>query len=121
MTKSELALVEELKTKASFYRTEKVEPDVPIPTSYSEEKLSKGYRFLHFQSYGECGRVEKACSSSIYHGEGWEKTTSQGAIPLFSSRLLALKALRYEIELECMKKLRAVDKQIEEEELKMKG
>jgi hypothetical protein len=61
--------------------------------------------------------VEPACSSSVYHGFGnATKTTSQGARHLFSSRLLALRALRNDVEDDCAKRLRFVDRMIEAEE-----
>lgn len=63
------------------------------------------------------GIVTKACSSSIYHSFGnWDKTTSQGSRRLFSTKMLALRALRYETEQQCMTKLAAIDRMIEQEE-----
>jgi hypothetical protein len=89
--------------------TEPVLPDVMPPKGGDD--LSKG--FLH-NSYSM--RAEPACSSSVYHGIGRnDKTTSQGTRHLYSTRLLALKAMRHEVENEAAKKLHEIDKLIEQE------
>lgn len=111
MTKKEKAELEALKLAASFYRTEAVEPDVEPP-----ELLSDGLKtgFLCVGAKSEWARIKMACTSSIGHSSGNnDKTTSQGSRRLFSTRLRALKALRNEVENECMKRLRAVDRMVE--------
>ena len=109
MTKKEQeqvrALEEKLSILAALRWTEEVKPDIPIPEW--EEGLTKGWTPLY-------NRVEKACSSSVSHGTGqWDKTTSQQPLALYSSALLALKALRHEMELRLAKALAQVDRQIE--------
>lgn len=114
--KAELeALKKELLLNAALRWTEKVETDVPIPThDVSFGTLSKG--FLHVAAMGDSPRVELACSSTINHSTGRnDKTTTQGARRLYSTRLLALKALRNEVEQHCAKKLAEIDKDIYEE------
>lgn len=107
MNKKEKALLESLKVENSLRFTAEILPDVPPPDGCAE--LTKGYLFNEYSL-----RVEKACSSSIYHSTGRDdKTTSQGTRELFSTELLALKAMRHVIELKCARELRAVDILIE--------
>lgn len=110
MTKKEQALVEELKMKMALRWTEKVEPDIPPPKTYDEE-LSKGFIFNAY-----AGTVSRGCSSNIYHSVHSDKeTNSHDSIWLYSSRKLALRAMRHEMELQYARKLREIDKQIEME------
>ena len=111
MTKKEQAEVAALKnrlsTLAALRWTEAVDPDIPIPDGTG---LAKGWLF---NGYGVWPRAEKACSSSVYHSFGSDdKTSTQGARQLYSTKLLALKAMRHEIEIQCAKKLLSVDLQI---------
>jgi hypothetical protein len=93
--------------------TEPVKPDVPPPDYSARDNLSKGWAVA---GSGHYGRVEKACSSSIYHAVGnCEKTTTQGSRSLFSSRLLALRAMRNQAELEYARSLLEWDAKIESE------
>ena len=111
MNKAEKALVEELKTQAALRWTTPVSPDVPPPDG---EGLRKGFLF---NEYLGGPRVDKACSSSVHHSFGIDdKTTSQGSRHLYSTRLRALRALRYEVEKQCAKMLRQIDAQVEAEE-----
>jgi hypothetical protein len=115
MTKKEQAMVEELKERlqiaAAFHRTTAVLPDVPIPSGWNE--LSKGW---HPWAAGSDPRVEVACSSSIHHATGrTDKTTSQLPLQLHSTRLRALRALRFEMEEDFAYRLSKVDEQIEKE------
>lgn len=89
--------------------TEPVEPDVMPPEGrYGDKGLSKGWTF---NAYSQT--VDVGCSSSVSHAIGrTDKTTSQRAIRLYSSKLLALKALRHEVELKCASQLAAIDRQI---------
>ena len=110
MTKKEQEEVRELKrrlsTLAALRWTEEVLPDVPIPAWSADDKLSVGYLPCY-------SRVEKACSSSLHHAIGrQDKTTSQQARSLYSTKLLALKALRYEKELRFAGELADLDIQI---------
>lgn len=88
--------------------TQPVAPDVPPPPTSST--LTTGYLF---GSYG----VELSCSSSINHARGkTDRTNSQGPRRLYSTKLLALRALRHEVEKECAEKLAKIDMQIHAEE-----
>ena len=120
MTKKEAAEVEkmkqELRLRGALRATSNVEPDVPIPSgSYSDRQgLSKGFMFVSESGYWP--RVEPSCSSSVYHSIGRDdRTTTQEPMRLYSTRLLALRALRYAIEQDCCARLTKVDKMIEEE------
>lgn len=122
MTKAEKAIVAELeneidklKMMLSLRATNDVEPDIEKPGS------GMTYGFTVIAGSTAYGRVVNACSSTVSHG--WNEygectqTSSQGGIPLFSSRILALKALRRETEIECARRLYMIDKMIEAEEL----
>lgn len=112
MTKKEKAAFEALLTEAALYRTQRVLPDVDVPGHYSEG-LSTGWLFVGEQS--DRPRIDVACSSSVHHAFGrTDKTTSQNSRKLYSTKLNALKALRYMVELDCCKRLRGVDRMIEE-------
>jgi hypothetical protein len=111
VTKKELAMVEELQTRLALRFTGggKIERDVPIPEKFNE--LSTGFLF---NSYSKT--VEPSCSSSIYHAKGrTDRTTTQGATRLYSTRKLALQAMRQEVELKCAEELRQIDRLIEQE------
>jgi hypothetical protein len=114
MTKKEKAAFEALLTRAALRATSPVIPDVP-PPDHSTNGLATGFLFIAPSS--PYARVDIACSSSIHHAVGYtDKTTSQGARSLYSTRLMALRALRYEVEQECASRLRKVDQMIEAEE-----
>lgn len=112
MTKKEKAAVDaeitELKVKLALRWTDHIFYDVPAPPPTSDG-LTIGWLPCY-------DRVEKACSSSTFHGLGTiDKTTSQGPKPLFSTRLLALKALRNDMEARFARELYKVDQWIKEE------
>lgn len=109
MNKSERATFAYLRTMLALHITEAVEPDIAPPAK--SNALRKGWLFnVHSQ------RVEIACTSGVSHSFGQDdQARSQGTRRLFSSRLLALRALRYATEQECAKKLRDIDRQIETE------
>jgi hypothetical protein len=66
---------------------------------------------------GDYPNIEKSCSSNTSHALGnTQKTTTQRSIWLYSSRLLALKGLRNQVESACASKLRSIDRMIEHEE-----
>jgi len=112
MSKKEQALVEALLTEAALRRTSPVAPDVPVPTGSG---LTKG--FLFSGAHSSDPGVQKACSSSVHHAIGRDdQTRTQQPRSLYSTKLLALKALRYEVESHCAAILRRVDKQIEDEQ-----
>lgn len=112
MTKKEKARVEALLTSVALHRTANVEPDVALPDSYSD--LATGWLFAGERS--DFPRVEVACSSRGSHAFGRvDKTTTQEGRLLYSTKLLALKALRHTLENECAKRLRNIDRMIEAE------
>lgn len=101
-------LVEDLRIKAALRWTDWIEPDLPPPTNGG---LTKGYLP---ESYGDKPSAREACSSAVNHGWGHEKTSSQRPTMLYSTRLLALKAARHQVEMESAARLAWLDKQIEE-------
>ena len=116
MNKKEVAEVErlkqELRLKGALRATSNVEPDVPIPLSFTES-LSKGVLFSGETS--SWPRVEPACSSCVFHNFGDDtRTSTQGSRRLYSTRLLAARALRYAVEQDCCARLARLDKMIEE-------
>lgn len=103
------SLKEELRLAKAMRWTEKVEPDIDPPDRY--DVLAKGWLFNPYN-----GSVTKACSGPMSHNYGDDNgTTSQGARRLYSTKLLALRSLRNAVEVECAKKLAAIDRHIEEE------
>lgn len=115
MTKKEQTAFESLQHQLRLAKalrfTESVERDVMPPSNY--DGLAKGW---DYNAYIGGPRVEKACSSCVHHGFGDDtKTTSQGTRRLFSTKLLALRALRVEVESKVAEILAKIDEQIEEE------
>lgn len=111
MTKKDLAEMErlqrELRIVSALRWTEDVKPDVPPPETSSG--LTKGWLPNPYSMY-----VAKACSSGVSHSIGRDdKTESQGARALYSTRLLALQALRYAVTREAAEKLAAINRAIE--------
>lgn len=134
MNKAEKARMEAALIAASFYRTAPIERDLPPPDHsmrHREGKLPAGYGLStgsirkwengivismgwDFNTYNLS--VSKACSSSVSHSKGsWDGTTSQGSRTFYSSKLLALRALRHAIEQDVCEKLWKVDCMIEKE------
>jgi hypothetical protein len=121
MNKKEQAEMERLRDELRLAKalrfTEKVEPDVPIPESFSG--LAKGFLY---NSYLAEPRVVPACSSSVSHGWGnSDRTTTQQPRRLYSTRLLALRACRHDLEKQCAKLLADIDAQIENETTRTEG
>ena len=113
MSKKEKELVEELYTLNALRFTEKVLPDVLPPEYFSEVKIHNVYLYNAYII-----RVTEACTSSIAHSTSTHNiTTSQNPRALYSDRIRALKAMRNEVEMECAKKLRSIDKMIEKEQI----
>lgn len=105
-------------TLAAFRLTEAVPIDVPAPKDYNSE--TKGFVFLGEGS--DCPRVEQGISTTTAHFFGTTIHTdkdrswgAQGARDMYSTKLLALKALRHEAELDCARRLRYIDLMIERE------
>jgi len=99
------------KTLAALRWTEPVKKDLPIPSSGTVSGWD-------FNSYS-CIIVQQ-WSEPESHGDG-EKRSNQWGIsyqngkPLYSTKLLALKALRHEVENKVAKQLLSIDIQIEQE------
>lgn len=117
MNKKEQAEMQALRDKLALVSalrwTEPVARDLPPPSTFNGE--TSGFEF---NSYS--GTVLPAWSNSSAHGIGRpsrEKgySASQNSRTLFSTRLLALKALRHEVEIEAAKKLAKIDSEIEAE------
>ena len=115
MNKKEQAEMAELKKQLSIVRalnwTQPVIKDVPRPDSGT----THGYNFNTHNCL-----VYEVWSQPVRHGTGRAPTphgsASQNGIAMYSTKILALRGLRYAVELECAKKLAAIDAQIEAEE-----
>ena len=109
MTKKEKEYVESLETRLALKCTPVVEPDVPVPAA--GEGIVNGYGFNAYSR-----RILMTCSSMGAHArDRWHDTVEPGAIAQFSTRVLALKALRNALELTFAQDLRKVDLWIERE------
>lgn len=117
MNKKEQAEMAELKREAAINRalnwTQKIEPDLPTPSA--DDKDSSGFVFNAHNAH-----VQPAWSTSVSHGIGRPArmsgySASQRGIPMYSSHLLALRALRHEMELAFASRLADIDKRIEAE------
>jgi hypothetical protein len=94
--------------------TDPVKPDVAPPSA----KAPRGTLSTGWHPYVTHG-IHKACSSSTEHAIGCaDHTTMKHPIWLYSTRILALKALRYAAEMEAARRLAYIDEQICEEEWK---
>ncbi len=109
MNKKEQAQVQELKRKlstlAALRWTDEVLPDLPIPIC--SPHITKGWETCY-------NRVVPSLSSSVYHKtDSWDEAKnggwSQGPRNLYSTKLLALKALRHEKELQFAEELARID------------
>lgn len=109
-------LQEQLRIAKALRFTEPVERDVEPPECGIGREIRNGYDYNAFIGpYGR-PRVEPACTSSVYHSFGQHnKTDSQNPRRLFSTKLLALKAMRNDVELKCAKILADIDLQMEQE------
>lgn len=113
MTKKEQAqfhaALDKLRIVSALRWSERVLPDVPIPKGGG---LSKGWLPTYHDGASE------ACSSPVSHGTGSNtRTSTQGARELYSTRLLALRARRHELEHEYAAELAKIDARIEQERL----
>jgi hypothetical protein len=109
-------LEQRLRLARAFNWTTKPEPDVEPPADYSQ-KPSVGWTYnAHAQ------RIEQAWSKSSTHGNGSPPLKNdfgsgyQGSLRLYSTKLLALRACRADMELKFAEELAKIDKQIEAEE-----
>lgn len=114
MNKKELQEMADLrialaKAKALHF-TESVDYDIPVPGYGDGLKVGYGYNLYN------CS-VSPACSSSHSHSYGRiDKTDSQKSIPLFSTKIRALKALRNAMEDKFAGELARIDVQIAKEQ-----
>ena len=96
-----------------------IRPDVP-PPPHSSDMLSVGYTYNEHLLSGVCGSasraVSTACSSSTSHCVGrTDKTSTQHPMRLYSTRLLAMRALRCKVELQFAIILAGIDAEIKQE------
>lgn len=102
--------VDALKLRVALCWTPEIKPDIPPPPGYdptNRVSLTKGWLPCH-------DRVEPGCSSSCYHAMGkTTDTTTQGCRSLYSTRLLALRAVRHQMELRFAAELKRIDEWIE--------
>ena len=113
------SLRQQLREAVAFRFTEDVKPDVPPPEGGSG-RLSVGFQFrlggLRVYSSRELVEALPSCSSCVGHGYGTTKeTTTQNPWWMYSSKLLALRAARRELEKQYSRALASVDEQIEKE------
>jgi hypothetical protein len=115
MTKAEKAEVERLKTALGLalalrFTDADEEPDIPAPGC--GDKSTTGWVFNRYSRI-----VTPAWSHTTCHGDGPERvrngSASQGSVPLYSTKLRALRALRRNLERLCAEQLCAIDLQIE--------
>lgn len=116
MTKKEQERVRELERELALAKslrfTDRVLPDVFPPERFTP--LKHGFLFNLHRAMTGCGSsVEPACTSSNGHSFGdSEGPSQQGARSLYSTELLAWKALRNEAEMACAKILAGIDEKI---------
>lgn len=101
----------DLEERASFRMTGDIKEDLSPPGRTSEQ-VSNGWLFSEAST-----AVFKASSTGTAHGYDWDVVTAQGPKRLFSTRLLALRALRRAVEKETATRLRNIDLEIKDEEL----
>lgn len=91
-----------------------IEPDVPVPQGFTH---TQGFTFNEYAA-----EVRAAWSESVSHGSGeWQpysnrRSASQRGIPLYSTRTLALRALRCALEQKYAVMLESIDREIAMEE-----
>lgn len=107
------ALKRQLAVASAFVRTPAVSEDLPPPTPDERHRYTHGFSFNTYNK-----NVSEYWSSSVSnHTENPEEkkgyiSGSQGGIALYSTRLLALKALRHAVENEAAKSLADIDMEI---------
>lgn len=94
---------------------EKIQPDLPPPTRGWGQHLTRGWDYnihgvLNKLSSFPVGRY---CSSSVYHGYGWEKASSQRPKSLYSTERLAWRALKAEFVHWAAERAAWIDERIE--------
>lgn len=112
MNKAEKAELDLFKVKAALHLStgEKPQPDIkPNDLGLNYLDVVKGFSL-------NSSNVMYACSSTNGHCASYnpcDKTTSQNSIDMYSSKVTAAKALRFEKELEFARELRRIDCLIE--------
>jgi hypothetical protein len=117
MTKKEQAAMADLQRELAEARalrfTPLVERDLPAPDRGTSGMIS-GWDYNAYYM-----NAEQAWSESVAHGRGSapksSMSASQGALSLYSTKLLALKAMRNEMEHKAARELAKVDALIEQE------
>ncbi len=118
LNKKEKAAFDELllhhKLKGALHWSPRIRRDVPPPARGPGGETSG----FDFNSYSL--NVFEAWSSSVSHGEGPMRTKhssgTQNPRSLYSTRLLALHAMRHDVAMAAAKKLLEIDERIEAEE-----
>ena len=122
MTKKEQAAMKEAIDRAELLAalswTDPVNKDLP-PPSHSWKPSSEGKTYTEGWDFNEYNKtVSQAWSETVVHGYGpypvgnKHRRASQNARTLFSTKLLALKALRHAVEMKAAADLMAIDRQI---------
>lgn len=106
----------ESRIRAALHWTEPAAgPDVGIPDDY--KTLVTGYTFNAYAM-----QVYEACTTEFFHAVGrTDRVEAQGPLRLYSTRLLALRALRNAVERECAERLAKIDQMIEDATPARKG
>ena len=120
MTKKERAAMDNAINKlaivAALRWTDPVDKDLPHPTWENHGADISGW---DYRSHGDYPMAYEAWSEMCAHGDGPKRTSricgSQNGVDLYSTKLLALKACRHEVEKEAARKLAKIDRMIEEE------
>lgn len=117
MNKKEQAAFEAMKREIllakAFRFTERVKPDIMPPTT---SELRKGWHYNSYIGSYSGPRVHRACTSAVHHSIGNDtKTDTQQPLSLYSTKLLALRALRHDVEKQVANILADIDEQIEAE------
>lgn len=117
MTKKEKAeydaAIKRAETLAALRWSSPVEKDVPVPT-YPDHTTGYGFNDYYCTVY-EMWSESVSHGHGPYPGKGVARSASQNGRSMYSTRLLALRALRYAVECEAARKLREIDLQIAEE------
>lgn len=115
MNKKEQAYIKDLEDQLRLAKamrfTIKISPDVMPPAFENGKELRKGWLFNTYSR-----TVERGCTCSLYHSFGTdEEARSQNPMPLYSTKRLALMALRNRVEIELARELAQIDEAIEDE------
>lgn len=111
----EAAALEQQLTMDALHFTADVEPDIPVPAAGS--KLQNGY--IPSKGRDSLGFSEACSTSSAHSTYRHGQTSSQRGIPMYSTPLLALRALRRQHEIAAAETLRKIDILIAEQESEM--